>query len=148
MEIIIGIAVIFILLLCLGASLSFIATVALVLVGAFIVFMTGFFIYAVILLATGKRAKGRFIRSETNDKSKIPFAVYLIDDTEYRNLLPLEVMFQNKIYREEREVTLVLNKKRKCCFDNNAKICCILGIIVSIFLLAEMIILISGNIRL
>ena len=43
------------------------------------------------------------------DKSKIPYAVYLIDETEYSNMFPLEVMFQNKIYREDREAKLILN---------------------------------------
>lgn len=146
MELIIGIVVVFILLLCMGASISFIATIALILVGLFVVFMTGFFVYAIILLISGKRTTGKYTRSEKGEKSKIPYAVYIIDNEEYKNLLPLEVMFQNKIYRPDKEVKLILNKKKKCCFDNNATICCVLGILVSLFLLVEMIILVSGNI--
>ena len=146
MEILIGLVVIFILLLCLGASVGLIASIALALVGLFIIFMTCFFIYAVIIMVCGERTIGTFIRSEKDGKGKIPYALYLIDDEEYKNMLPLEVMFQSKLYREDRKVKLILNKKRKRCFDNNAVICCILGIIVSLFLSAEMIILVFGNI--
>lgn len=148
MEIIIGLIIIFVLLLCLGASIGFIASIALLLVGLFIVFMTGFFIYTVILLAMGKKAKGGYIRSEKDDKSNIPYALYKVDDVEYKNMLPLEVMFQSKIYREDRDVGLILNEKKKRCFDNNAFICCILGVIVSVFLLVEIIILFFGNMNL
>ena len=146
MEAFIGLVVIFILLFCLGASIGMIATIALVLVGVFVFFMTIIFIYATVILIMGKRAKGRYVRSEKGDKSKIPYAVYLIDETEYSNMFPLEVMFQNKIYREDREVKLILNKKRKRCFDSNAVICCLLGVAVSVFLLVEMIVLLLGNI--
>lgn len=145
MEVIIGLIVIFILLLCMGASLGFIASIALALVGAFVVFMAGFFIYATIKLLSGKRAKGIYVRSETIDKSKIPYAVYVVDGVEYKNMLPLEVLFQKKIYQENKEVLLILNVKKRRCFDTNAVICCILGIIVSMFLIVEMIILLTGN---
>ncbi len=145
MEAIIGIIVVFILLLCMGASIGFIASLALILVAAFIVFMAVFFVYATIVLVKGKRAKGRYVRSETGDKSKIPYAVYIIGENEYKNMLPLEVMFQNKIYQMDKEVSLILNEKIKRCFDANAVICCILGIIVSCFLLFEIAVLLFGN---
>ena len=148
MEIIIGIAVIFVLLLCLGVSISFLATLALVIIGVMIVGMGAIFTYATFFLLMGKKAKGRYVRYESSEKSRIPCAVYEIDGTEYRNLLPLEVLFRNRIYNSEREVPLILNKKKKCCFDNNAKICCILGIAVSIFLIVEMVILVTGNVLL
>ena len=106
MEFILGIIVIFVLLLCMGASIGFIASLALILVGAFIVFMAGFFIYATIIMMSCKKAKGRYIRSETVDKSKIPYAVYLIDNNECKNMLPLEVMFQNKIYQNNKSYQL------------------------------------------
>lgn len=148
MEFILGIIVIFVLLLCMGASIGFIASLALILVGAFVVFMAGFFIYATIIMMSCKKAKGRYIRSETVDKSKIPYAVYLIDNNECKNMLPLEVMFQDKIYQNNKEVTLLFYKKRNRCFDTNAVICCILGIIVSCFLLFEIAILLLGNLSL
>lgn len=148
MEIIIGIAVVFILLLCLGVSVSFLATIALVIIGIMIVGMAGIFIYATVFLLTGQKANGRYVRSENSEKSRIPYAVYEIDGTEYRNLFPLEVLFRDKIYNTDKEVSLILNKRKKCCFDNNAKICCVLGITVSIFLIVEMIILVTGNVLL
>ena len=148
MELFIGIIVIFVLLLCMGASISFIATLALSIIGILIILMTIFFIYATVLILSGKRVKGRYVRSEHSPKGKILHAVYVVDETEYKNLFPLEVMFRDKIYHTEKEVNLILNYKKKCCFDTNAKICCVLGIIVSLFLLFEMIILITGNILL
>ncbi len=147
MEIILGIVVIFVLLLCMGASIGFIASLALVLVGAFIVFMAAFFVYAVIILMSSKHTKGHYVRSEA-EKGKIPYAVYMIEDNECKNMLPLEVMFQNKIYQSDKEVSLFFNKKRNRCFDTNAVICCILGIIVSCFLLFEIVVLLLGNLSL
>ncbi len=145
MELLIGLVIIFILLFCMGASIGVIATIALALVGLFILFMVIVFVYAVVVLATGKKTKGKYIRTDKGDKSKIPYAVYLVGEKEYRNLFPLEVIFQNKIYRKEKEVGLILNEKRKCCFDSNAVICCVLGVIVSVFLLVEMLVLLLGN---
>lgn len=147
MEILLGIVVIFVLLLCMGASIGFIASLALVLVGAFIVFMAAFFVYAVIILMSSKYTKGHYVRSEA-EKGKIPYAVYMIEDNECKNMLPLEVMFQNKIYQSDKEVSLFFNKKRNRCFDTNAVICCILGIIVSCFLLFEIVVLLLGNLSL
>ena len=144
----IGLIVIFILLLCLGANIGFIASIALLLVALFIVFMTCFFVYTIILLITGKKVKGVYTHSEKDSKSNIPFAYYMINDVEYKNALPLEVVFQNKIYRPDREVNLILNQKRNKCFDNNALICCIMGVIISVFLFVEILILFFGNINL
>lgn len=145
MEILIGIAVIFILMLCLGTGIELIVTVALGFLGLFILFMAVIFLYAFIVMIKSEKTTGSFTRSFTDEKSRIPFAYYLIDESEYRNMFPLEVIFQKKIYKEGKEVKLLLNRKKKCCFDNNAVICCILGIAVSLFLLVEMIILIAGN---
>lgn len=147
MEFVLGIIVIFVLLLCMGASIGFIASLALVLVGAFIVFMAAFFVYAGIVLVSSKRTKGYYVRSEA-EKGKIPYAIYMINGNECRNILPLEVMFQNKIYQNNKEVSLFFNKKSNRCFDTNAVICCILGIIVSCFLLFEIAILLLGNLSL
>lgn len=146
MDIVIGIIVVFILLLCLGASLELIAMIALGIIMLFIVFMLVVFVYASVVLLIGKRTKGFYIRSETEEKSKIPYAIYTIDGVEYRNMFPLEVIFQKKIYREGKEVKLILNEKSKRCFDNNAIACCVLGLLVSIFLIFEAVILILGNI--
>lgn len=146
MEILIGIVIIFILFLCLGASLEFIAMIALGIIVLFTVFMLAVFVYASIILLNGKRSRGFFVRSDTDEKSKILYAYYSIEDVEYKNMFPLEVIFQKKIYKEGKEVKLVLNKKRKRCFDNNAVACCVLGLVVSIFLVGEAIFLFLGNI--
>ncbi len=143
-----GIVIVFILLLCLGVSISFLATIALALIGIIVIAMAVFFIYATIIMLTGEKMSGRFIRSEQSGKSKIQHAIYEIDGTEYRNMLPLEVLLRNKIYNPEKNVSLILNAKKKCCFDNNARICCILGIVVSSFLIFEMAVLVIRNVLL
>lgn len=143
-----GIVIVFILLLCLGVSVSFLATMALALIGIIVIAMDVFFIYATIIMLKGEKKAGRFIRSEQSGKSKIPYAIYEIDGAEYRNLLPLEVLLRNKIYNPEKNVSLILNEKKKCCFDNNARICCILGIVVSSFLIFEMAVLVIRNVLL
>lgn len=145
MEFIIGIAIVFILLLCLGASMELIISVALGIIGLFIVFMTLVFVYAFAVMLASRKSTGVFVYSKNEEKSKIPFAYYNIEGSEYKNMFPMEVIFQKLIYKEQKEIKLLLNSKKKRCFDNNAVICCILGIIVSIFLLVEMILLIFGN---
>lgn len=145
MELLLGIAVIFILLLCLGASVELIISVALGIIGLFIVFMALIFIYAFVVMIASRKTAGKYACSREDEKSRILFAYYIIDGVEYKNMFPMEVIFQKLIYKEQRQVKLLLNEKRKRCFDNNAVICCILGIIVSVFLIFEMIMLISGN---
>ncbi len=135
MELLIGIAIIFLLLFCLGASVQLIIEIAIGIIFLFVVFMFGVFVYSTIMLVTGKRTKGVYTRAENKYNGKLPYAFYMIEGAEYKNLFPLEVIFQNKIYIPEKEVKLVLNKRIKRCFDGNAVICCIMGIIVSVFLL-------------
>lgn len=135
MELLIGIAIIFVLLLCLGVSTEVIVQIAIGIICLFVVFMAGVFIYATIILLSGKKKKGVFLRSDNEDKGKLPYARYLIEGTEYVNLFPLEVIFQSKIYRTDREVNLILNEKAKKCMDGNAVMCCILGLAVSVFLI-------------
>lgn len=134
MEILVGIAVVFILLICLGASVQFMIIAALALMFLFVIFMTAIFIYAGVVLIKSKRRKGFFLRSQIGTNSKIPFAYYSCDGVEYKNMFPLEVIFKKKIYRNDVEVPIFINSKKKCCFDINAVMCCILGIIVSLFL--------------
>ncbi len=145
MEILIGIAVIFVLLFCLGASLELIFQIAVALICLFILFMAAVFIYAFIILLTGKRVKGVFMESD-KENGNLPYARYLIDGKEYRNLFPLEVIFQKKIYIPDKEVKLILNERVKKCMDNNAVTCCILGLAVSVFLIIWMYLLIFGKI--
>lgn len=145
MELLIGIAVVFILLLCLGVSLEIIFQIAIGIICLFVIFMAGVFVYATIILITGKRVKGVYVRVDKGKDNRLPFARYLIDGEEYINLFPLEVIFQNKIYIPDKEVNLVLNKKVKKCMDTNAVICCIVGIIVSVCLLVWMYMLIFGK---
>ncbi len=146
MELLIGLAVIFILMLCLGVSTEIIITVALGIALLFILFMTFVFVYATVILASSKKARGYYSRFEKDGRSNIPYAYYIIDNEEYKNLFPMEVIFVKQIYREEREVKLLVYEKKKKCFDTNAVICCILGIAVSIFLLVEAAILVFGSI--
>ncbi len=146
MEFLIGIAVIFILMFCLGVKPEIIITIAIGIVMLFIVFMGLIFAYACIIMAMSKKDKGFYKRFDKEEKSGIPYAYYMINGEEYRNMFPMEVIFKNKIYREEKEVRLFVYDKKKLCFDTNAVICCILGILVSIFLVAESLMLIFGNI--
>ncbi len=134
MELLIGIVVLFILMLCLGLSIEVIIQVAIGIICLFVLFMSVVFLYATVILVTGEKKKGVFIASD-KDGNKLPYAHYFIEGTEYKNLFPLEVIFQDKIYVPEKEVNLILNKKVKRCMDNNAVICCILGVAVSVFLM-------------
>lgn len=145
MEILIGIAVIYILLFCLGVSLELIFQITVAIICFFVLFMAVVFVYAFIILITGKRVKGVFTDSD-KEKGNLPYARYLINGKEYKNLFPLEVIFQKKIYVPDKEVKLVLNEKVKKCMDNNAVICCILGLGVSIFLIIWISFLIFGKI--
>lgn len=144
MELLIGIAVIFVLLLCLGVGVEIIIQLALCCVGLFIVFMTAVFIYSAVILLLCKKSNGRYVRWD-NDENKIPYAYYNVDGIEYKNLFPREVMLRKLIYREDKDVRLYIYEKKRQCFDGNAVTCCIFGLIVSLFLLVEAVLLVLGN---
>jgi hypothetical protein len=78
---------------------------------------------------------GFFSGADNEDNGKIPYARYMIDGEEYRNLFPLETIVRKKIYNPDKEVKLILNKKAKRCMDKNAVVCCILGLTVSVILI-------------
>ena len=135
MEVLIAIAVIFVLLFCLGISTEIIIKIAVGIVCLMILFMAVVFIYASVIMICGKKVNGFFSGADNEDNGKIPYARYMIDGEEYRNLFPLETIVRKKIYTPDKEVKLILNKKAKRCMDKNAVVCCILGLTVSVILI-------------
>lgn len=112
MEFIIGAVIIIVLLLVLGVSPILIIFGLLVLVELFLILMALFFIVSLILLLMTKPTKGKYLRIDPNEGVGT-HAVYWMDNREYDNSFPAEIMFVDKIYHEGKICNVRIWKSKK-----------------------------------
>ena len=112
MEIIIGAVVIIILLLVLGVSPILIIQGAVSLIEIFFILMVLFFIVSLILLLMTKPAKAKYLRIDQNEGVGT-HAVYWMDEQEYDNSFPAEIMFIDKIYHKDQMYRVHIWKSKK-----------------------------------
>lgn len=112
MEILIGAVIIIVLLLILGVSPIHIVLGAAWLTELFFIVMSLFFIISLLLLLMTKKTKGEFLRIEKNEGPGT-HAVYKIDNQEYDNTFPAEIMFVDKIYKTDKQVSVWHRKGKK-----------------------------------
>ncbi|MBR1529411.1 MAG: hypothetical protein IJ642_08940 [Oscillospiraceae bacterium] len=112
MEFIIGAAVIILLLLILGVPPMMIVLGALSLVELFLLLMALFFVISLILLMMTKPTEAKYLRIDPNEGVGT-HAVYWMDDREYDNSFPAEIMFVDKIYHEGKICKIRIWKSRK-----------------------------------
>jgi len=112
MEFIIGAAVIILLLLILGVPLMTIAIGAVALLELFLILMVLFFIVSLILLFITKPTEAKYLRIDPNEGVGT-HAVYWMDDREYDNSFPAEIMFIDKIYHEGKMCKVRIWKSKK-----------------------------------
>ncbi len=99
MELIIGAVVIIILLLILGVQPIMIGMGVLGIMEIFFILMTIFFIVSLILLFMTKPTEAKYLRIDPNEGVGT-HAVYWMNEREYDNSFPAEIMFIDKIYHE------------------------------------------------
>lgn len=138
MEIIVGILIIVILLLCCGADWGFIAMVGIMVLGGVLLVAGCFFAFALVMVIKSETVTAVFldIRKKGNG---FPQAWYLVDGEEYPNLFPSEVMLKGLLYKKDKPVRIRLNRKRRVLFDANALSAVVVGVMFclpfSVFLL-------------
>lgn len=125
MEFLIGYVLIAVILLFMGFSLFQIGVFTLMIVGALIVLIGGFFAVCLALLAFSKRRRGVFV--EIDESTRFPVAVYNIDGENVPNMFPCEMVMKKRLYVPEKEITLLYCKPRKRTIDKNALVTIIVG---------------------
>ncbi len=112
MEFIIGAIVIIVLLLILGVSPTLIILGLLSLTELFLLLMALFFIVSLILLLMTKPTEAKYLRIDQNEGVGT-HAVYWLDDREYDNSFPAEIMFIDKIYHKDQMYKVRIWKSKK-----------------------------------
>ncbi|MDE6004755.1 MAG: hypothetical protein K2G88_05150 [Oscillospiraceae bacterium] len=114
MEILVIAVIIIVLLLILGVNPMNIIFGVVGLIELFFIFMMLFFIISLVLLLMTKKTKGEFLRIEDNKKIGVgTHAVYKINQQEYNNTFPAEIMFVEKIYKTNKQVNIWQYKGKK-----------------------------------
>lgn len=125
MEFLIGYVLIAAILLFMGFSFFHIGVFTLMIVGALIVLIGGFFAACLALLAFSKCRRGVFV--EIDESARFPVAVYNIDGENVPNMFPCEMVMKKRLYVPEKEITLLYCKPRKRTIDKNALVTIIVG---------------------
>ncbi len=112
MEFIIGTVVIIVLLLVLGVQPIMIIFIMIALLELFLILMTLFFIVSLILLLMTKPTEAKYLRIDPNEGVGT-HAVYWMDNREYDNTFPAEIMFIDKIYHEGKICKVRIWKSKK-----------------------------------
>lgn len=127
MEIIVGIVIIVILLLCLGADIGFIAMLGLGVLVFLLAALFGLFLVMFVAVLASERVTGEFVEVRTREDG-FAQACYEVDGEEFLNLFPCEVVLRDKLYKKGKPVKLRLLRKKRLLFDGNAQSVIIVGL--------------------
>lgn len=141
MEIFLGLAVITLLLLCLGAEIGLIAMIFVGIICAAILLMLCFFIFSALRIMTCRKREAFFCKTEKFPGTKFDRAVYTVDGQECSCVFPCEVVMRSKIYRSDRAVNVFYSEKKKFVYDKNAAITVFAGLLSCMALTAAAIII-------
>lgn len=119
MEIIVGIFIIVLLLLLCGADWGFIALLGFAALALVLLVISGFFVYALVLVLRSEKVSGAFTEIKKRDGG-FPQAWYSVGGEEFPNMFPCEVLLQSRIYVKDKQVPLRLLRKKRLVFDKNA----------------------------
>ena len=141
MEIFLGLAVIVMLLLCLGAELGLIAMVFVGLLCGAVLLMLGFFIFSAIRIMTCRKKEAVFCKTEKFPGTKFDRAVYSVDGQECACVFPCEVVMRSRLYRSDKAVNVYYSEKKKYVYDKNAAVTVFAGLLSCMALTAAAIII-------
>ena len=141
MEIFLGLAVIVMLLLCLGAELGLIAMVFVGLLCGAVLLMLGFFIFSAVRIMTCRKKEAVFCKTEKFPGTKFDRAVYSVDGQECACVFPCEVVMRSRIYRSDKAVNVYYSEKKKYVYDKNAAVTVFAGLLSCMALTAAAIII-------
>lgn len=141
MEIFLGLAVIVMLLLCLGAELGLIAMVFVGLLCGTVLLMLGFFIFSAVRIMTCRKKEAVFCKTEKFPGTKFDRAVYSVDGQECACVFPCEVVMRSRLYRSDKAVNVYYSEKKKYVYDKNAAVTVFAGLLSCMALTAAAIII-------
>lgn len=130
MEFILGYVMIAIILLFMGFSIIQVGVLTLLLIGVFIVLIGLFFAVCLVLLAMSRRKKAVFVSFD--EELRFPVAVYKIDGNDVPNIFPCEMIMRGRLYKPDKEISILYCKPRRAAIDKNALITMIAGSVVFI----------------
>ena len=87
-----------------------------------------FFIYNVLRIIISGKTKVVFTKVDKAPKGKYTVAYYKTDDGEYPCIFPNEPMLKNILYKEDKEITVFLDKKYRRIYDRYSLITCFTGL--------------------
>ena len=129
MEAFIIIVIVIALCFILGVSIETILAGVMFLLAAVLLLITVFFVLCAAKLFDSKACKAEFVKIAKSPKGNFDAAYYAIDENEYPNVLPCEIIMRNRLYKMNRTVNVRLTKDRKFVFDKNAVAATAVGII-------------------
>ena len=141
MEIFLGLAVIVLLLLCLGAELGLIAMVFVGILCGAVLLMLGFFLFSAVRIMTCRKKEAVFCKTEKFPGTKFDRAVYSVDGEECACVFPCEVVMRSRIYRSDKAVNVYYSEKKKYVYDKNAAVTVFAGLLSCVALTAAAIII-------
>ncbi len=141
MEIFLGLAVIVLLLLCLGAELGLIAMVFVGILCGAVLLMLGFFLFSAVRIMTCRKKEAVFCKTEKFPGTKFDRAVYSVDGEECACVFPCEVVMRSRIYRSDKAVNVYYSEKKKYVYDKNAAVTVFAGLLSCVALTATAIII-------
>ena len=87
-----------------------------------------FFLYNIFRIVLSKRIKAVFSKVDASPKSKFTVAYYKSGDEEYPCIFPNEPMLKKILYKEGKEITILLDKKHSRVYDRYSIITCFVGL--------------------
>ena len=141
MEIILGIVVIVLLLLCLGAELGLIAMIFVGILCGAVLLMLGFFLFSAVRIMTCRKKEAVFCKTEKFPGTKFDRAVYSVEGQECACVFPCEAVMRSRIYRSDKAVNVYYSEKKKYVYDKNAAITVFAGLLSCMALTAAAVII-------
>ncbi|MBR4223760.1 MAG: hypothetical protein IKR73_03010 [Oscillospiraceae bacterium] len=135
MRYILSLLIIFLIMWILGVDIHIIFGIILGIAGLVALITMGFFIVFRIKLIGAKRVDARFVRFGKNKWGRYDVAFYEIDGEEHENVFPCEFAFRDVLYRQDRELRVLL-ARNGMVYDTNAELCCKAGFAISVVLIA------------
>lgn len=132
MEKLIAIAIILILILIFTGRVNILIVAVSILIGATAVFMTLFFVVNFFVFLTFRPRRAKYLRIEGRFNDRWHNACYLVDGEEYLCIFPWEGIFIKQLYKENKECTVLFNKKMGRVYDKYAIVTTALGLVFSI----------------
>lgn len=112
MEFVIIAAVVLVLALCLGADIAIVPIMLMVFLIVLLLVIFGFFIYSAVRLAGTKSMEGKFVRIGRAESKKFDTAFYKIDENEFPNVFPCEVVMRSNLKHSH-----IINSSKKIKFS-------------------------------